>query len=72
MACIHAVLGQPDAALEWLTNAAGNGFPCHAFYERDPLLASIHGDPRFGALMQKLREECSTYSRLYERLQSSA
>jgi TolB-like protein/Tfp pilus assembly protein PilF len=71
VACIHALLGRTDRALEWLTEAARNGFPCAAFFERDPLLASVRGDSRFVALMQNLQIECGTYARLYESLRDS-
>ena len=72
VACIYAVLGQTDSAVEWLTNAAQNGFPCYPFFEQDRLLKPLRGDTRFTSLMQKLREECSTYRRLYDILQSSS
>jgi len=65
VACIHALLGEADEAMRWLTDAARNGFPCHAFFERDPLLASLRPDPRFGALMTELRAECDGYRALY-------
>ncbi|HKC23966.1 MAG TPA: hypothetical protein VKF32_04445, partial [Thermoanaerobaculia bacterium] len=68
VACIHALLGEADEAMRWLTDAARNGFPCHAFFERDPLLASLRPDPRFGALMAELRSECDGYRALYAEL----
>jgi tetratricopeptide (TPR) repeat protein len=72
VACIHATLGQTDAALRWLTDSATNGFPCAAFFERDPLLASIREDPRFTALMRTLHDECARYGELYRTLHTSS
>ena len=71
IACIHALLGEKDEALRWLTDAAHNGFPCYGFFEIDPLLESIRGDDRFRKLMSELREECAGYRRLYDELRGS-
>ena len=71
MACIHALLGEKDDALRWLADAAHNGFPCHGFFEIDPLLESIRGEERFRGLMSELREECAGYRRFYEELRRS-
>jgi serine/threonine-protein kinase len=68
IACIHALLGEKEDALRWLSDAAHNGFPCYRFFETDPLLESIRGEERFRALMSELREECAGYRRLYEEL----
>jgi adenylate cyclase len=68
IACVHALLGQRDQALDWLSAAAHNGFPCYGFFETDPLLASIREEERFRRLMSELREECAGYARLYEEL----
>ena len=72
IACIHALLGEKDEALRWLTDAAHNGFPCYRFFEIDPVLESIRGEEAFRALMSELREECAGYRRLYEELRRSA
>jgi eukaryotic-like serine/threonine-protein kinase len=70
IACIYALLGEKERALDWLTDAARNGFPCHSFFERDPFLESIRGE-RFDALMGELKFECDGYRRLYQDLQTS-
>src|SRR6185369_9811693 len=44
IACIYALLGEKDRALEWLTDAARNGFPCHGFFERDPFFETVRGE----------------------------
>jgi serine/threonine-protein kinase len=72
IACIHALLREPDEALRWLSEAAHNGFPCHAFFERDELLQSIRGESRFRSLMDELRAECNGYRALYADLRKSS
>jgi len=72
MACIHALLGEKAAALDLLTEAAHNGFPCITFFERDPSLASLREEEGFTALMRDLAAECDGYRRLYRDLQSSS
>lgn len=72
VACAHALLGDRDKALSWLTDAATHGFPCYAFFEIDPYLAPLRADPRFTALMARLRAECDTYSALWRDLQGSS
>jgi eukaryotic-like serine/threonine-protein kinase len=65
VACALALIGERDAALEWLGQAAANGFPCYAFFEIDPWLEALRPDPRFTELMARLRAECATYQVLY-------
>ena len=72
IACIHALLGEREEALRWLEDAAHNGFPCHGFFEADPLLESIRGEERFRRLMSGLREECAGYRALYLDLRKSS
>jgi TolB-like protein/Tfp pilus assembly protein PilF len=55
LAIVHLGLGERDEALHWLEQgyAENDGFnigPIRA----DPLLASLHGDPRFEALAEKI------------------
>lgn len=68
VACIHALLGEREEALRWLSDAAHNGFPCHAFFDVDPLLESIRGEAKFRSLMDELRAECDGYRSLYAHL----
>ncbi|HJW13063.1 MAG TPA: protein kinase [Thermoanaerobaculia bacterium] len=72
IACIQALLGEKSQALDWLSEAARNGFPCYSFFERDPFLESIRGEDRFRRLVEKLKEECDGYQNLYRALQSSS
>jgi serine/threonine protein kinase/Tfp pilus assembly protein PilF len=54
IALIHALLGRPDQAVEWLRRAARNGYPCESFFRQDPFLASLRGEERFESLMEEL------------------
>ena len=71
VACVYALLGDREAALDWLTQAAGNGFPCYVFFERDPLLESIRSGTRFRELNDRLRTECDSYRALWRSFSSS-
>jgi len=68
VACVYTQLGEPDLAVQWLTGAARNGFPCAGFFEHDPLLAPIRADERFRRLVASCWEECNEYAALYRRL----
>jgi eukaryotic-like serine/threonine-protein kinase len=70
IACISAQLGEREHALDWLTQAARNGFPCYAFFERDPLLEPIRTEVGFRSLMSELRAECGGYRTLYRDLRA--
>ena len=72
MACICALIGDTPAALDFLTQSAGNGFPCYSFFESDPFLESVRAEPRFHALVRDLRVECDGYRRIYRQSQSSS
>ena len=57
VAAVYAVLGESDAALDWLGNAVHRGFLNHRYLsEVDPFLVSLRGDPRFRALMDEARD----------------
>ncbi|GAC1460889.1 MAG: hypothetical protein PVS2B3_15570 [Steroidobacteraceae bacterium] len=49
-----AFLGQADKSFEWLERARSLHDPGIIWIRRDPLLASITPDPRFGALLKEL------------------
>ena len=51
----YAQLGDPTAALRWLSQAAATGFACYPWYQRDPLLDPIRTDSGFAAFMGELR-----------------
>jgi eukaryotic-like serine/threonine-protein kinase len=61
LACAYALLKKPDSALQWLQAAADDGFPCYALFESEPFLDSLKTDPRFVALLTKLKEQWEQY-----------
>jgi serine/threonine protein kinase len=61
LACAYALLKKNDAALQWLQAAADDGFPCYALFENEPFLASLKTDPRFIALLAKLKKQWGQY-----------
>ena len=71
VACVWAMLGEKQKALDWLADAAHNGFPCYNFFEKDPMLEAIRGERRFDHLMEELKAECEGYRRLYRELSTS-
>jgi hypothetical protein len=49
-------VGDPEEALRWLSGAIEMGFINHRFFaEHHPFLATLRGDPRFEALMERAR-----------------
>ena len=58
-ACAYALKGDKDKALEWLEKAMGFGFARPEVAEVDSDLASLRGDPRFQALLAKMKQQAS-------------
>ena len=54
IATIYAFRNQTDEAFEWLDRAYAQRDPSLMSTKMDPLLKSLHNDPRFPALMKKL------------------
>lgn len=54
IAQVHAGRGDTDAAILWLTRASKQRDGGLAEIKYDPLLASLRGDERYGALLVKL------------------
>jgi TolB-like protein/Tfp pilus assembly protein PilF/tRNA A-37 threonylcarbamoyl transferase component Bud32 len=54
VACVYALGGQPDEAIECLEKAIQNGFGHRAWLENDSDFDSIRGDPRFASLLDRL------------------
>jgi serine/threonine-protein kinase len=71
IACIFALIGDKESALDFLAESAGNGFPCHRFFERDPFLESLRNESRFVELISRLRTECDSYRRTYRQTRTS-
>ena len=68
VACIETLLGERDAALDWLVEAARNGFPCAPFLEADPWLEPIRAQPRYRRLLDELEANARERRRLSGRL----
>jgi hypothetical protein len=58
-ACAEAARGRPDEAFADLNHAIENGLISPGELSADPELKSLHGDPRFHALVAKARETTS-------------
>jgi len=54
VAGVYAQLGDKDQAFEWLDKAYQSR-SCLYWLRQDPRLASLHADPRFQALLTKMR-----------------
>jgi hypothetical protein len=54
LACLEALRGNPQRAMEWLEQAVGAGFAVADHMARDPDLTSLHG-PEFDALLALAR-----------------
>jgi adenylate cyclase len=55
VACAHAILGEYDRALELLDRAVAHGRGNLGWIERDTDFAALRGDPRFEAILARLR-----------------
>ncbi len=51
------MMGAIEPALQSLQSAADDGFPCYPQLKGDQQLDALRGDPRFVALMDKLRRD---------------
>jgi serine/threonine protein kinase/Flp pilus assembly protein TadD len=54
VACVYALQGQIEGALDCLENAVKHGFAHKAWIEHDSDLSSLHGQPRYQALLQTM------------------
>ena len=54
VACLNAVGGEPERALDLLEHAVENGFGHKEWIEHDPDLASLRTNPRYQALLNRL------------------
>lgn len=59
LACSQALLGQTQAALETLARAVECGYDDARFLAEDDDLVSLREDPRFQALLERLRSGAS-------------
>ncbi len=59
VACLYAVEGQLDQALECLSAAVERGFGNREWLEHDPDMDSLRDDPRFKALIAGMEERAT-------------
>ena len=54
IACIYALMGDKENALDWLDKAFKEGFPDYNYAIQDPDLKSLHGNPRFEKIVARV------------------
>jgi TolB-like protein/Tfp pilus assembly protein PilF len=55
IAGVHAYRGEPDLALQWLDRAYAHKHTALFKVRFEPMLKSLHGDPRFNAFLGKMK-----------------
>jgi len=71
LACVHALLGNADEAVTWLTAAARNGFPCAPQFKGDSFLAALANHEGFVRLLSELEEQSQGYAALFRELRAA-
>jgi serine/threonine protein kinase/tetratricopeptide (TPR) repeat protein len=61
-ACVEAMLGRRDSALDWLRRAVQRGWTNADWMMRDDELEALHGDPDFESIVARLRKSTSAQS----------
>ena len=61
MACLYALGGKSDEAVEWLRETAAKGFPSYTLFERDPYLNRIRQEPEFIKFMTEMKQQHERY-----------
>jgi DNA-binding winged helix-turn-helix (wHTH) protein/TolB-like protein/Tfp pilus assembly protein PilF len=61
IASAYALMNKPDQAIDWLRNAAEDGFPCYPFFAGDANLDRIRQHPGFIAFMAREKERWEHY-----------
>jgi DNA-binding winged helix-turn-helix (wHTH) protein len=64
IASAYASLSKPDEALRWLAAAADDGFPCYAYFERDPNLERLRAHRGFATLTAALRRRWERFEKV--------
>jgi serine/threonine protein kinase/predicted negative regulator of RcsB-dependent stress response len=64
ISCAYSVMKKTETAVKWLQAAADEGFPCYPLFEKDPYLDNLRRDPRFIALMGKLKAQWEHYRKV--------
>ncbi len=61
IASAYALMGKTALALEWLQKTVDHGFSCYPFFEKDPHLKNLHGNPEFGTFLEKTKQQRNYY-----------
>jgi hypothetical protein len=64
LACAYARMNKPEEAVNWLQNAADDGFPCYPLFASDSNLNNLRQDPRFVAFLEKQKQLWESYRKL--------
>ena len=64
IACAYSLMKNNEQAFNSLQAAADDGFPCYPMFENDPYLDHLRQDPRFVALIAKLKDQWEHYTKL--------
>jgi TolB-like protein/Flp pilus assembly protein TadD len=62
--CAYALMNKTEEVLKFVVWAAEDGFPCYPLFANDPNLDRVREEPRFVALVEKLRQQWEHYRRL--------
>ena len=65
IASAYALLNRPTEAVKWLEETADDGFPCYPLFANDSHLNSLRNDPRFLALMTRVRRQWQHYNEVF-------
>jgi class 3 adenylate cyclase/Tfp pilus assembly protein PilF len=70
IACAYALMRQEkdrELAIEWLTSAADDGFPCYPLFATSPLLKGLRANVQFQAFLKQQRQQWEQSKRLVRR-----
>jgi len=66
IAVAEAMMGRKDEAITWLAQAADDGFPCYPLFATDTELAILRTEPRFVALLDRIKGDMERYRQLLQ------
>lgn len=67
IAVAETMLGRKAEAIRWLEVAANEGFPCYPCFAGDSVLMALSQEPRFRALLDRIRAERDRYRAVLSR-----
>lgn len=62
----YAQLGDKAQGRQWLARAIATGFPCYAWFQRDPLLQPLRGDVEYERMLVELKKSSEAAKAKYE------